>query len=498
MRLAQVGGSLWVVLAFSGAAFAGPPEELTSLAFHPSNPDVMALRFVQGGDGLFVTRDGGESWGLLCRAPIDPTTTYLNVLAISGDGTTILAGEGNDSGRVYNGLWEDDGTSCTWTRGSGVFERWVTDLAVHPTEPSTVLGITSDGAPTSENGVWRRTMDGTWAPLGTQEPMIISRLRAAATSSGVRLYQSASKGTHDPPDGSAIGDPKFLIRVSDDEGATWQEHPYPITDGNLRMVAIDPTNPDRIVAVDTRREVPTHPPEMDFDQVMVSSDRGATFTLYLEVAELGGVALAPDGRVWIGDRGSTLLRDVPRGLWYAPSLDEVPEKIADYPVACLGFQPEGGTLFACQWTAFGKVGSDGSFESLLDFVTADALLACPGRDMAQVCELQLCAAYCGLGHFPQAPMCEVYDSPVCGPCVVDRTLPGCRSAPEPIDTPPDASMTDASTTDAAPPGDGGGGGSGCSCEAAPGSGDSSATRLSLALAVLGACISRRAGRATSV
>ena len=34
------------------------------------------------------------------------------------------------------------------------------------------------------------------------------------------------------------------------------------------------------------------------------------------------------------------------------------------------------------------------------------------------CKMQLCGAYCGAGHFAQAPLCEAYDMPgMCGPSV---------------------------------------------------------------------------------
>jgi hypothetical protein len=42
---------------------------------------------------------------------------------------------------------------------------------------------------------------------------------------------------------------------------------------------------------------------------------------------------------------------------------------------------------------------------------------CSGVDSAAACEMQLCGAYCGFGHFGGAPLCQVYDTPTCGKAV---------------------------------------------------------------------------------
>ena len=104
----------------------------------------------------------------------------------------------------------------------------------------------------------------------------------------------------------------------------------------MRLVAIDPKNPDRLVVTVDRYN--------EDDSIFVSDDQGATFTEYLTITQVGGVTFAPDGRIWIGDTGDTLQPSRPSGLWAAASLDEQAEKIADYVVQCLTYEPTSKTL----------------------------------------------------------------------------------------------------------------------------------------------------------
>jgi hypothetical protein len=135
------------------------------------------------------------------------------------------------------------------------------------------------------------------------------------------------------------------------------------------------------------------------------------------LSNLGGIAVAPDGRIWIGDFGNVSSVTVPRGLWFAPNLDTAPTKITgDYQVECLAYQPATDTLYACQRWAMGSVDQKtGAFSPLFSLATAKDFVTCGGTNAAAVCKIQLCNAYCGPLHFAQAPLCAAYDDPMCGP-----------------------------------------------------------------------------------
>jgi hypothetical protein len=59
----------------------------------------------------------------------------------------------------------------------------------------------------------------------------------------------------------------------------------------------------------------------------------------------------------------------------------------------------------------------GTFDELFRLTEAKDFLKCDGQDLPMECKMQLCGAYCGPGHFAQAPLCEVYTDPLCGPAV---------------------------------------------------------------------------------
>jgi len=167
------------------------------------------------------------------------------------------------------------------------------------------------------------------------------------------------------------------------------------------------------------------PLDMTSDRVLVSDDQGKTFTNYLTVTEIGGVAFAPDGRVWIGDAGSSFDLTQPKGLWFAQSLGVPATKLSmsDYPVQCLGYQPSTDTLYACQRWTFGKVDkTDGSFTTSLNMRKVEGFVECAGVNMAAACETQLCNAWCGAAHFAEAPMCCAYGSPTCGPAIAPTAI----------------------------------------------------------------------------
>ncbi len=417
--------ALLLVLQFADVAHAGPVEQLVQLAVQPSDPNVMVVRYINGGDGLFVTRDAGKTWSLLCdQALFDPVQTHSGPIAIAGDGTMMMG--------VFTGMWHDQKNSCGWTTEPIVDKQWVADFATDPNDPNVTYAVTSTGGDGKVNGILKRDASGTWSDLGTKDPILITRLLAVAHAGGVRFYEAAVAGQVMTADGSYK--PNYVIRVSDDNGTTWTEHMYGTTDGQLRLQAVDPSNPDRIVIAINKPEGSSTTGADLTDTVRVSSDQGATFTDYLQVTEIGGapvgssstptpgVAFAPDGRVWIADSGSTSDNTLPRGLWFAQSLDQQATKLpmADYPVQCLAYQNANNTLYACQHWWFGPVDqTTGAFNSMMKVTDVADFVSCPGVDMAMTCKPQLCNAYCGFGHFAQAPVCGAYSDPNCGPLAAE-------------------------------------------------------------------------------
>lgn len=201
-----------------------------------------------------------------------------------------------------------------------------------------------------------------------------------------------------------------------------REHACPAVPGRLRLLAVVPGDPERIV-VSARTESVG-------ERVLVSDDGGERYREYLALSELGGFVLAPDGRVFIGDAGLGLGPGDSQGLWTAESLSAAPYKIAGYPVRCLEHVAETDTLLGCQHFWFGRIDTrGGNFERTFSLTETQALVACDGEDVATMCEAQLCGAFCGRGAFAQAPACAAYEGPDCGPCA--KSEPPLRCA-EPV------------------------------------------------------------------
>lgn len=465
---------LLVLQLAPSARAGGAVEEVAQVALHPTDPGSMVLRYRNFGDGLVYTDDGGATWRLLCGSAVDATEFRSGGKLVLTGGGVVLMG-------TSDGLWEGDDGGCRWRRAPEVEGIWISDVAVHPSEPEVAFAVTARTQAGSENGIVRRAPDGTWSELGSSDDVLPIRLRVAALpGGGMRLYQDALRGV-----GAPLQSP--VIRVSDDAGESWEEFPVPPFDGGVavRLEAVDPSDPDRIVASLERRE--------GDDAVLVSVDRGATFTEYVAVHRFGGLAFAPDGRIWIGDEGSaTGDASEPGGVWHAAGLDVPPERLTEAPVRCLAHGAD-GRLHACEAWSFGTVNTDtGELQRTFEMSTAAELLSCDGMNMAELCQTQLCRGFCGPAHFPQAPLCCAYDDPFCGPRLLPPEQVRCEGAAVEPDAGAEASAPPAGDAGAHPPqGDGvGGEGGGCAC-AAPGRNRGAALPLALAGALLAGALGRR-------
>ena len=146
--------------------------------------------------------------------------------------------------------------------------------------------------------------------------------------------------------------------------------------------------------------------------MLISRDGGATFRTLLTLADFGGAAFTPEGRLWIGDGGNIFDRDAPQGLWVATDTGTQLQHVGDARTTCLAYHPGSHTLFACQTQSIGRIRvEDGSYEALMRSQAAQEFVQCDGVDLPAACEMQLCGAYCGMGHFPQAPLCRAYTGP---------------------------------------------------------------------------------------
>jgi hypothetical protein len=211
-----------------------------------------------------------------------------------------------------------------------------------------------------------------------------------------------------------------MVRYSDDLGATWTEHPIPVTaeDGNPMLLAATASDPMKIV-VALPRTGAQEPP----DRVLLSTDNGVTFSSYIDgITQVGQTLVTPDGRFFLADMGWTApnrpLCPPPAGLWSAPQVGAPLEKIADYAVSCLGYDETNDALFLCKAYEFGRFYPAQRAYCRLFKMSDTASFVMRNGDPATPCERenlaadvdvedQLCRNWCGALHYSDSPFCSV-------------------------------------------------------------------------------------------
>lgn len=402
MRRDYAYSSLFAVLfmLFPRGAQATPVENFFELQLGPGDAQHMLLRYINGGGGMFLSEDGGQNWRLHCDgAMLEPLAQVLGPTAVLENNLFVLAS---------TGMYKADANGCGWALESPDRTKLIQDFIVHPGDPAQLLAVQGEvkGA-VQHGGLLRRGTDGNWSTLGTDDDRYPVSLRATMVDGKLRIYEIAAipQPGNDSDAGPLTID--YAVRVSDDEGKTFREHPMPSTDGVPQVRAIDPKNPDRIVVVISRISAP--------DDVLVSSDQGESLKPYLQVTTFNQLVFGKGDEVWIGDMGVIDSASLPKGLWHAKSLSDAPTHVAEYPVQCLGYRAKDDTLFACQHFWFGTVDqSDGTYHTSMRMSTVEKFIECPGEDPVSACKPQLCIAYCGTGHFAVAPVCWSYNEPSCG------------------------------------------------------------------------------------
>ena len=222
--------SLALVLHFADSAFAGPVEQLSQVALHPTDSKVMVLRYRDGGDGFFYSGDAGKSWALMCLSAIDINVPRSGPIAVTGDGHVMMG--------VFQGLYTDDAKGCGWEKDPFIGDVWVSNVIPDPTDSNVMFVATSKGGTGILNGIVKRDANGELSDFGKKEELLVTRLRVVEREGGLRFYESVLKGQIKVViNGMEMDAPNYLIRYSDDDAETFTEFPFGGTDGNLRLQA---------------------------------------------------------------------------------------------------------------------------------------------------------------------------------------------------------------------------------------------------------------------
>ena len=337
------------------------------LVVSPKDPSHLVLRTTYG---LLLSNDTGQNWDWLCEEAVgygaqveDPS------FAITGDDTIVVS--------TFEGLALSPDHGCTWSFAGGALDkRLMTDVAIHPDDPSHVLALVSqyanmfgDGGFQYTNLIFASTDSGaTWAQIGgSLDFTFIAETIETAKSDPNRIYVSGIRSTEN----GAVG----VFLASTDGGQNFTETPIPLVSADEHapyIGGVDPIDPNRVYVRISGASS---------GRLLVSKNGGATFEPIFSGPPLLGFALSPDGsKVFVGSQS---------GLSEASSTDLAFTTKSNVVVQCLA--TSGSTLYACSADdpsgfILGASTDDGAtFTPLLHLNTLRGPLACPQGDTANQC-----------------------------------------------------------------------------------------------------------------
>lgn len=157
----SVSGGIWRTLDGGGSWF--PINDfmanlaVTTIARNPANPNILYAGTGEGfgngdaiqGSGIFRSDDGGASWNQLAFTN-NPTFNFVNRIAISPNGATILAA-------TRQGVFRSTDGGATWN-GTSAFGAWL-DVDFDPTNSNRAIIGGAGSASFSTNGgvTWTAT-----------------------------------------------------------------------------------------------------------------------------------------------------------------------------------------------------------------------------------------------------------------------------------------------------------------------------------------------------
>jgi len=293
------------------------PMSATAIAIHPADPQIVIATFGgwMGGGEVWVTTNGGSSWtNRSAGLPANP------IRAVQYDGIRLLVGGGQMFGSQFVGLYASTDLGQTWTalHDAGWPLRVVTDIAVDPTDPQTILAAIDGG------GI-NRTTDGgaTWETgIGGSTILSAQSVRYAPGNPDVILVGASSLGVYRSADG----------------GDAFAASTIGIAELPLMAVDTSPAEPDHVaVAFQGNNN----------GGILTSTDGGATWTAEpVPPTRYSNVRYAPDGTLFALSSGPSSV--APEGLY---------RRNGDGSWTSLG--PDQGTLFESDLVAirFGATAS---------------------------------------------------------------------------------------------------------------------------------------------
>jgi photosystem II stability/assembly factor-like uncharacterized protein len=195
---------------------------VNAIAFHPADANIIYIGSPSG--GIWKTTDGGLTWVNLSSNL--PTLGVSSILIHPTNPDIIYIGTGDRDADDAPGIgvYKSTDGGMTWNQSStGMGDKTVGAMIMHPTDPNIILAATSGGIYKTTDGgaTWSQKLTSTFKDIKFKpgDPAIV--YATYASSSGARLYRSGNTGnnwTHItsgiPNAGTAAAGARMVIGVS--------------------------------------------------------------------------------------------------------------------------------------------------------------------------------------------------------------------------------------------------------------------------------------------
>ncbi|HEV2423429.1 MAG TPA: hypothetical protein VGZ29_01230 [Terriglobia bacterium] len=179
----------------TGYAYPTTSGRVTALAVDPTNASTIYAGGAEG--GVWKSTNGGTTWTPMSDTQASLATGSIAIAPSSHETIYVGTGEEDFSGDSYlgAGVLKSTNAGSTWTLYTGPFGTNNTSIgamAVHPTNPSTVLAATNTGLYLSTNGgsSWTKEISGTATGV-VFNPSNGSTAYAAVEGEGIYLSTNA-------------------------------------------------------------------------------------------------------------------------------------------------------------------------------------------------------------------------------------------------------------------------------------------------------------------
>jgi photosystem II stability/assembly factor-like uncharacterized protein len=263
LLLGAAGGGLWRTLdggnSWEGLWHREPTLNIGSLALDPANPETIYCGTGEAnlsadshpGFGLFVSRNGGDTWSVLADAVASGIPTRIGALAADPFNPSHLRLGGLTHSDGPDGMYASHDGGQSWERDQGIASGSYRCHAIvfDPGRQGTIFAVVWTRG--TQSGLWRSRNGGqTWhqLTLGLPAASLVGRGALALAPSDTKiLYLQLAQGRFQGSTDGVLG-----VFRSSNGGDTWTEVGGQHFAGERQMsynnsIVVHPTDPDHVL-----------------------------------------------------------------------------------------------------------------------------------------------------------------------------------------------------------------------------------------------------------